>query len=72
MEMLLASTAMALFKRNQWAATAVASVLIRSLAGTEVVLLVVGDGPARKKLEKLAADLNVDAVFLGERRDAEK
>ncbi|MFH0922869.1 MAG: glycosyltransferase family 4 protein, partial [Candidatus Micrarchaeota archaeon] len=48
-------------------------VLIRAIAGRkDVVFLVVGDGPVRKKLEKLAADLNVDAVFLGARRDVDK
>ena len=48
-------------------------VLIRALAGRkDVVLLVVGDGPARKKLEKLALSLAVNAVFLGSRRDVEK
>jgi len=50
-------------------------VLIRALAESkrnDVVLLVVGDGPARAGLEKLVRELRVESVFLGARRDVEK
>jgi glycosyltransferase involved in cell wall biosynthesis len=44
--------------------------MLRALAGLPgATLLIAGDGPQRAELEKLAADLNVDARFLGARGD---
>jgi glycosyltransferase involved in cell wall biosynthesis len=44
--------------------------MLRALAGLPgATLLIAGDGPQRAELGKLAADLNVDARFLGARGD---
>ncbi|MDG5775378.1 glycosyltransferase family 4 protein [Haloarculaceae archaeon H-GB2-1] len=43
-----------------------ADVLLRAMDGVDERLVVVGDGPERESLEALAADLDVDAAFVGE------
>jgi len=41
-------------------------VLLRAVADVDVSVLIVGDGPERSALERLADELSVDATFVGE------